>query len=176
MTIASSFEGSSPIEASRWQVSRKLNPASTSRRVRSVATKVVFPELPLASAQILTIKPPTYSCSRDRPKQQGVILFSRPKRPRLHRTPFSEPRFSALSEKFTGSNPFTQERLNHGLGPLCENIDRKFAMLVNPLFSWCCTAQQGHFFGAQSAKSVDRYTHRNEAHFHEPCCRQDMGN
>jgi hypothetical protein len=29
-----------------------------SKRVRSVATKVEFPELPLASAQILTIKAP----------------------------------------------------------------------------------------------------------------------
>ena len=43
------------METSRLQVSLKLRPASTSSRVRSVATKVEFPELPLASAQILTI-------------------------------------------------------------------------------------------------------------------------
>ena len=77
MMTASSLAGSSPIDARRAQVSRKLNPASTSSRVRSVATKVALPELPLASAQILTIIPPTYSCSKDRPKQQGVILFLR---------------------------------------------------------------------------------------------------
>jgi hypothetical protein len=43
------------------QVSRKLSPASTSNRVRSVATNVELPELPLASAQILTMaSSPTY--------------------------------------------------------------------------------------------------------------------
>jgi hypothetical protein len=65
------------MEASRLHVSRKLSPASTSSRVRSVAMNVEFPELPLASAQILTIKPlRIYSCNKDRPKQQGVILFA----------------------------------------------------------------------------------------------------
>src|SRR5258708_18280999 len=77
MRIASRRDGSSPIDARRLHVSRKLSPASTSSRVRSVATKVEFPELPLASAQILTIKAPRiYSCNKDRPKQQGPILFA----------------------------------------------------------------------------------------------------
>ena len=56
ITMASRRAASSPIRASLREVSRTLNPASINSRVRSVATKVEFPELPLASAQILTIK------------------------------------------------------------------------------------------------------------------------
>src|SRR6266852_4011603 len=81
MRIASRRAGSSPIEARRLQVSRKLNPASTSSRVRSVATKVEFPELPLASAQILTIKPPDDSSNKNSPKQQVLIMFFWPSGP-----------------------------------------------------------------------------------------------
>src|SRR5262249_18185759 len=55
---------SSPIAARRCIVSRRLRPASTSRRVRSVATKVAFPEELLASAQILTMRPPPLECTR----------------------------------------------------------------------------------------------------------------
>src|ERR1700693_2398230 len=55
MRMASRLSGGSSIAARRASTSRLLRPASTRRRVRSVRMKVQFPELLLASTQILTI-------------------------------------------------------------------------------------------------------------------------
>src|SRR5271157_457522 len=49
---------SSPIAARRLVTSRRLRPASTRIRVRSVATNVALPELLLASTQTLTMAEP----------------------------------------------------------------------------------------------------------------------
>jgi len=71
-----------------------------SNRVRSVATNVEFPVLPLASAQILTInRLLSYSCNKDCSKQQAPEMF------RAH--PTSNPVYRAHRNFLLDSAPFS---------------------------------------------------------------------